>query len=55
MYVKSRKDILHDISFIPHNSVPDHSVLILDVDISDFNLQCDTSKSDNLKLNEFRK
>ena len=55
MYVKSCKDILHDISFIPHNSVPDHSVLILDVDISDFNLQRDTSKSDNLKLNEFRK
>ena len=32
MYINSCKDILHDISFIPHNSVQDHSVLILDVD-----------------------
>jgi hypothetical protein len=40
MYVKTVKDILADIENIPTCTTPDHSVLVIDIDLSDYNVLC---------------
>ena len=38
MYVKSVRDVLEEMKLIPTSTVPDHSMLILDVNLSDYDM-----------------
>ena len=38
MYVKSVRDIHEEMKVIPTSTVPDHSMLILDVNLSDYDM-----------------